>query len=473
MAVSLEGGGWRAELDALLARFGRLFVRAEPREQAGRYLEGLLGPVERKNGWQLAEHLGDARPWRTQRVLSHVLWDEEAARDLCRDHAVERLGAGDAVLVVDETGFVKKGEHSAGVARQYCGAVGKVENCRVGVFLAYGSRRGHALIDRRLYLPEAWAGDAERRRAAKVPEGIPFLTKPEIAREMLARALDAGVPCAWVLGDEVYGADRRLRAMLEERGRPHVLAIRSNDRLDADLGGGGGAGPALRAGDPQQRPGGRGPGRGGRTGHAGGADARPAAGGVAAAERRRGHQGRAPVRLGAAAAGPAAGCGRRRPAPGALAAGPALGRGPRGPGLLRRVRPGGVAAARPRPGRGAALAGRGVLRGRQAGGGPGGLRGAELARLAPARHPRHAGARPPGRPAGRAERGQRGRRAARELLVPLSVPELRRLIVRLAPGRDPPTAGFVLAWSFWRRAHQAVAQACHWGRRLMLTQPQL
>ena len=118
MAASLEVGGWRAELDGLLARFGRLFVRAEPREQAGRYLEGLLGPVERKNGWQLAEHLGDARPWRTQRVLSHVLWDEEAARDLCREHAVERLGAEDAVLVVDETGFVKKGRHSAGVARQ-------------------------------------------------------------------------------------------------------------------------------------------------------------------------------------------------------------------------------------------------------------------------------------------------------------------------------------------------------------------
>src|SRR3954453_22363820 len=183
MAASLEVGGWRAELDGLLARFGRLFVRAEPRGQAGRYLEGLLGPVERKNGWQLAEHLGDARPWRTQRVLSHVLWDEAAARDLCRDHAVERLGAGDAVLVVDETGFVKKGEHSAGGARQYCGAGGKVENCQVGVFLAYGSRRGHALTDRRLYLPEAWAGDAERRRAAKVPEGIPFLTKPEIARD--------------------------------------------------------------------------------------------------------------------------------------------------------------------------------------------------------------------------------------------------------------------------------------------------
>jgi len=238
MVASPEVGGWRAELDGLLARFGRLFARAEPRRQAGRYLEGLLGPVERKNGWQLAEAIGDARPWRTQRVLSHVLWDEAAARDLCRDHAVERLGARDAVLVVDETAFVKKGEHSAGVARQYCGTLGKVENCQVGVFLAYGSRGGHALIDRRLYLPEAWAGDAERRRAAKVPEDVPFLTKPAIAREMVARALDAGVPCDWVLGDEVYGADRRLRLMLEERGKPYLLTIRSNDELAADLDGG-------------------------------------------------------------------------------------------------------------------------------------------------------------------------------------------------------------------------------------------
>ena len=238
MAASLEVSGWRAELEGLLARFGRLFVRAEPRGQAGRYLEGLLGPVERKNGWQLAEAIGDARPWRTQRVLSHVLWDEGAARDLCREHAVERLGAEDAVLVVDETGFPKKGRHSAGVARQYCGTLGKVENCQVGVFLAYGSRRGHALIDRRLYLPEAWAGDAERRRAAKIPDEVPFLTKPAIAREMIARALDAGVPCEWVLGDEVYGADRRLRLMPEGRGKPYLLTIRSNDELEADLDGG-------------------------------------------------------------------------------------------------------------------------------------------------------------------------------------------------------------------------------------------
>ncbi|HET6522616.1 MAG TPA: IS701 family transposase [Geminicoccaceae bacterium] len=235
MMAAPEASGWRAELEELLARFGRLFVRAEPREQAGRYLEGLLGPIQRKNGWQLAEHLGDTRPWRTQRVLSHALWDEEAARDLCRDYAVERLGAAGAVLVVDETGFLKKGRHSAGVARQYSGTAGRIENSQIGVFLAYASRKGHALIDRRLYLPQAWAEDAERRRTAKIPEDVPFLTKPGIARAMLARALDAGVPCDWVLGDEVYGADRQLRLMLEARGQPYLLAIRSNDKLWSEL----------------------------------------------------------------------------------------------------------------------------------------------------------------------------------------------------------------------------------------------
>jgi SRSO17 transposase len=237
MVASSPGDGWRAELDALLARFGRLFVRAEPRQQAGRYLEGLLGRIERKNGWQLAEAIGDARPWRTQRVLSHVLWDEEAARDLCREHVVGRLGDAEAVLVVDETGFVKKGRHSAGVARQYSGTAGRIENSQVGVFLAYAGRKGHALVDRRLYLPESWAGDMERRRAAKVPDDVAFQTKPEIAREMIARALDADVPCAWVLGDAVYGSDRQLRLMLEGREQPYLLAIRSNDPVRVAGGG--------------------------------------------------------------------------------------------------------------------------------------------------------------------------------------------------------------------------------------------
>jgi SRSO17 transposase len=204
-------------------------ARAEPRQQVGRYVEALLGSVERKNGWQLAEEIGDARPWRTQRVLSHVLWNEDGARDLCRDYAVKQLGARDAVLIVDETGFLKKGGCSAGVARQYSGTAGRIENCQVGVFLAYGTSKGHALIGSTCR--KGWADDPERRRAAKIPGEVPFLTKPEIARRMIARALDAGVPCSWVLGDAVYGADKRRRMMLEERGTPSLLAIRGNDKL--------------------------------------------------------------------------------------------------------------------------------------------------------------------------------------------------------------------------------------------------
>src|SRR5215207_9848530 len=188
---------WRDELGALQERLGKLFGRPEPRRQAGLYLEGLLSATERKNGWQLAEQIGDARPWRTQRVLSHALWDADAAQELCRDYVVEHLGASDGVLIVDETGFLKKGEHSAGVARQYSGTAGRIENAQIGVFLAYASGKGHALIDRELYLPEAWCDAPEKRRATKIPEEVRFRTKPEIARGMIARALDVGVPCEW------------------------------------------------------------------------------------------------------------------------------------------------------------------------------------------------------------------------------------------------------------------------------------
>ena len=217
-------------------RLGRLFGRPEPRRQAGLYLEGLLSATERKNGWQLAEQIGDARPWRTQRVLSHVLWDADAAQELCRDYVFEHLGASDGVLIVDETGFLKKGEHSAGVGRQYSGTAGRVENVQIGVFLAYASGKGHALIDRELYLPEDWCDDADRRAAAAIPDAVDFATKPALAGEMIGRALDAGLPCAWVLGDEIYGSDRHLRMDLERRGQPFVLAIRSNEKLWSVLG---------------------------------------------------------------------------------------------------------------------------------------------------------------------------------------------------------------------------------------------
>jgi SRSO17 transposase len=214
---------------------GELFGRSEPRRQAGLYLEGLLSAVDRKNGWQLAEHLGDARPWRTQRLLSHVQWDEAAARDLCRAYVVEALADREAVLIVDETGFLKKGTKSAGVARQYSGTAGRIENCQIGVFLAYASGKGHALIDRELYLPKEWTEDPARREAAGIAQEVGFATKPELARRMIARAIAADMPFAWVLGDEVYGSDRRLRLDLEQQERPFVLAIRSNEKLWSTL----------------------------------------------------------------------------------------------------------------------------------------------------------------------------------------------------------------------------------------------
>src|SRR5918911_809705 len=182
---------WGEGLRALEARLGALFVRAA---------------AKRKNGWQLAELIGDARPWRTQRVLSHVLWDQDAARNLCRDYVIEHLGAADGVLIVDDTGFLKKGEHSVGVARQYSGTAGRIENAQIGVFLAYASDKGHALIDRELYLPEAWCDAPDKRAEAAIPDEVAFATKPALAGRMIGRALDAGLPCAWVLGDEIYGS---------------------------------------------------------------------------------------------------------------------------------------------------------------------------------------------------------------------------------------------------------------------------
>jgi SRSO17 transposase len=164
-------------------------------------------------------------------VLGRGRWDAEAARDLVRAYALEALADRDGVLVVDETGFLKKGEHSVGVARQYSGTAGRIENCQVGVFLAYASRYGQALIDRRLFLPEAWVSDQTRRGKAGVPEEVAFATKPAIAREMITSALDAGMPCAFVLADALYGSDKRLRVMLESREQPYVLAVRRNERL--------------------------------------------------------------------------------------------------------------------------------------------------------------------------------------------------------------------------------------------------
>jgi SRSO17 transposase len=222
---------WAEDLEAVHARMAPRFARAEPRRRALAYLRGLLSPVERKNGWQLAEQAGEATPDGMQHLLARADWDADQVRDDLRAYVVEHLGDARAVLVIDETGFLKKGTKSVGVQRQYSGTAGRIENCQIGVFLAYTSPQGRTFLDRELYVPKEWAADRERRREAAVPETVEFRTKPQLARVMLERALDAGVPAAWVTGDEIYGGDRRLRLWLEERQMPHVLAVKSTEPL--------------------------------------------------------------------------------------------------------------------------------------------------------------------------------------------------------------------------------------------------
>ena len=207
------------------------FRRPEPRRRALAYLRGLLSPVERKNGWQLAEQAGDATPDGVQRLLYNYRWDADLVRDDLGDYVVEHLGCADGVVVVDETGFLKKGDKSAGVQRQYSGTAGRIENCQVGVFLAYAGVKGRTLLDRELYLPQVWARDWERRREAGVPDSVGFRTKPQLAQLMLGRTLESGVPFAWFTGDEVYGSDRNLRLWLEREEIAHVMAIKSNEKL--------------------------------------------------------------------------------------------------------------------------------------------------------------------------------------------------------------------------------------------------
>jgi len=212
------------ELAELYARIAPRFRRAEVRRRARRFLEGLLAPVERKNGWQLAEELGEHGPRGVQRLLGDADWDEEAVRDDLRAYITEHLGEANGVLVIDETGFIKKGKKSAGVARQYSGTAGRRENSQIGVFLLYASCQGAGFVDRELYLPEEWTVDRVRCREAGIPDEVGFATKGELAQRMLARAFAAGVPARWVVGDTVYGYDE-MRNWLENQRRNYVLAV--------------------------------------------------------------------------------------------------------------------------------------------------------------------------------------------------------------------------------------------------------
>jgi SRSO17 transposase len=220
---AVQGGA--AYLSDIARRLAPYFERAEPRQRAMAYLRGLLSPAERKNSWQLAEVSGDTTPYAFQHLLRRALWDPDAVRDELRRYVLQHLGDSEAVLVIDETGFLKKGRHSAGVARQYSGTAGRIENCQIGVFLGYAGQLGHTLLDRELYLPQEWMNDHDRWRQAGIPEGRGFATKPQLARQMLARAFAAGVPATWVTGDSVYGDDRRLRLGLEAQPQAYALAV--------------------------------------------------------------------------------------------------------------------------------------------------------------------------------------------------------------------------------------------------------
>ena len=231
MVTQTDVQGWSEGLDGIVDRFAPRFGRAEPRRRARAYMRGLLAPIERKNGWQLAEAVGDATPDGVQDFLSRVHWDADAVRDDLQAYVVQHLSDPDGVAVLDETGFLKKGKKSAGVQRQYSGTAGRIENCQIGVFLGYASRHGQALIDRALYLPADWAKDEQRRREARIPADIAFTTKPKLGLAMLERARQAGLAFAWITGDSVYGADHTIRRWAERHRRGYVLAVTSKQYL--------------------------------------------------------------------------------------------------------------------------------------------------------------------------------------------------------------------------------------------------
>jgi SRSO17 transposase len=218
---------WAASLREVKARMRPLFTQERVATSAGLFVEGLLGEERRKTGWMRAEAAGDPGPWRQQAILGRGRWDADALRDIVREYVVETLAEPNAVLVVDETGFLKQGKASCGVARQYTGSAGKITNCQIGVFAAYVSDRGHALIDRSLYLPKAWADDPARRAAAHVPQEMAFATKPH-----LARAMAAGVPFAWVVGDSIHGVSE-VEMALRRAGKGYVLGVNSNSQFNS------------------------------------------------------------------------------------------------------------------------------------------------------------------------------------------------------------------------------------------------
>ncbi len=427
-ATAADVGRWAEEIDRVRNRLGPRFARSEVRTRVGLYLRGLLAGVERKNGWQLAEFAGDLSPANVQHFIGRAAWDADAVRDDLRSYVTEHLGEPDGVLIVDETGFLKKGDKSVGVQRQYSGTAGRIENSQVGVFLAYKGTRGHALIDRALYLPKSWADDTPRRDEAHVPTAVAFATKPALARGMVERALEAGVPAAWVTADEVYGSDSKFRRLLEGRGVGYVLAVACSQRLFL----------------------------GGRYGRA---DEHTEDLPVAAWVARScgaGSKGGAGLRVGVRAVLAPDGSG-----PGPRVVGAPVAVGPGRAGLLPDACAGRGERGRPGACGWLAMGGRGVLRAGQGGMRAGPRRGPDMARVASPHHAVDVRARRPGGVAVAGRRNPRpGRKKLGRELIPLTVPEVRRLLVRVVLGWAH-SIDQTLAFSTWRRRHQARAKHCH------------
>ena len=223
--LSVDLDRWRREFDELMLRVGGRFARVEPRRRMAAFVRGLLAGLPRVNCWSIAEHAGEDGPRGMQRLLSAAVWDQDGVRDDLREYVLEHFADPGAVLVIDETGDLKKGTMTVGTQRQYTGTAGRTENAQVAVYLAYAAPGGSAFVDRALYLPRSWTDDPGRCRTAGVPGGVAFATKPALARQMIGRTLDAGTPAGWVTADEVYGQDPKLRADLARRGLGYVLAV--------------------------------------------------------------------------------------------------------------------------------------------------------------------------------------------------------------------------------------------------------
>ncbi len=426
---SVDAEEWLAEFDCAFARIAGRFGRVEPRRRARAFLLGLLSDVDSRSCWQLAEQAGDASPHGMQRLLGEAVWDADKVRDDVRGYAVEELGDPAAVLVLDDTGDLKKGVHTIGVQRQYTGTAGRIENSQVAVFLAYAAPRGYTLIDREIYLPRCWTDAPARCAAAGVPEHVRFATKITLARRMLARALDAGTPAAWCTADEFYGGDRALRRDLQGRGVGYVLAVARSHRVTAC--------PAIGA----QR---GGPGR-----------RCPVVSGVEPLQRRRWRQGAARVRVGMDGHHPA----RRRGHRTSLAAGaPQSVRRRAGVLPLLVTSPG--RAAHPGQGGRHPLVHRNLLPDRQRRGRldehqvrrwDSWYRYTTLVMLAHAVLTVIAA-------------HERRRLSAGQELIPLTINEIRRLLAKLITN-TVHTIDHRLAWSRWRRRHQARAKTSHYRRR--------